>query len=156
MDSLGFLTGISPWWWVAAALALGAVEMMTMSFFLIWPALAALAIAGVLAVAPGLSGLMQVALFAILSMVATLAGRVALDRYGDGDESKPDALNRRTTYCIGKTGSVIDFAAGEGNVEVSGTRWRARWQNGNSARPGDTVRVTGADGMTLIVSALDS
>ena len=155
MDSLGVLTGISPWWWVAAALALGAVEMMTLSFFLLWPALAALAVAGVLAASPGLSGLMQIVLFAILSMVATLAGRLALDRYRDSVEDTPDALNRRTTYCIGKTGSVIDFAAGEGNVEVSGTRWRARWQDGEAARPGDTVRVTGADGMTLVVSTLD-
>jgi len=31
-----WVANLSPWWWVAFGIGLGAVEMATMSFFLIW------------------------------------------------------------------------------------------------------------------------
>ena len=81
----GFLQAMSPWWWVAFAVALGALEMATMSFFLIWPALAALVLALVHWLMPGLGGEVQVVLFAALAVAMTFAGRGLLNRYGDGE-----------------------------------------------------------------------
>ncbi len=73
MNLFSFLQGISPWWWLAFGVALGAVEMATMSFFLIWPAIGAAIIAGVLLVLPDLAPNAQIALFAVLAVVLTFA-----------------------------------------------------------------------------------
>lgn len=50
---------------------------------------------------------------------------------------------------IGKPATVIDWSGGKGHVHVHGERWQAR-----SARPiekGQTVRITGVDGLVLTV-----
>lgn len=152
MGIFPFLEGISPWWWIAFAVALGAVEMATMSFFLIWPGLAALLIGGILAVAPDLSSNLQVALFAILSVVLTFAGRSFMHRYGDKD-SESGTLNSRANLMIGRHAEVLDFTGPEGNVSIDGIRWRALWEKGLAAEIGATVEISGAEGMTLLVKS---
>jgi membrane protein implicated in regulation of membrane protease activity len=153
MDIFGILTGISPWWWVAAALALGIVEVLTFSFFLIWPGLAALVVAIAMWLVPDLSGTMQILIFAILSVIFTLLGRqFVLNRK---PTSETPGLNQRSAQLVGRNAVVIDgFASGGlGNVEVDGMRWRARMSAG-ATRPasGQTLEVVDTDGMTLVLS----
>lgn len=150
MGLFPFLQDISPWWWIAFAIGLGAVEMATMSFFLIWPALAALLVGLLLWVAPGTSGEAQIAIFAILSVILTFAGRSLVHRYGDGGDSN-DTLNSRANLTIGRHAEVMDFSGPEGNVIIDGIRWRAKWANDETGEPGSTVEVIGAEGMTLLV-----
>ncbi|MBZ0127521.1 MAG: NfeD family protein [Rhodobacteraceae bacterium] len=145
----GFLQAMSPWWWVAFAVALGALEMATMSFFLIWPALAALVLALVHWLMPGLGGEVQVVLFAALAVAMTFAGRGLLNRYGDG-EAEHD-LNARGRQLIGRHANVEAFTGPEGIVIIDGIRWQAKWADASRSEPGTSVEVTGAEGMTLIV-----
>jgi membrane protein implicated in regulation of membrane protease activity len=143
------LVGISPWWWVAFGVVLGALEMATMSFFLIWPALAAFAMALLLWVLPGLSGEIQVAAYAILAIVLTFAGRTLLHRWGDrGGDS---GLNDRAAQMIGRHAVVEDFTGPEGHVTIDGVRWLARWPADATATPGETVEIARAEGMVLFV-----
>lgn len=155
MDLLQVLQGISPWWWVAFALALGAIEMATMSFFMIWPALAALCIGGLLAVAPGMSGTSQIVVFAGLGILFTFSGRYLMGRYGDGADTLP-GLNDRATQLVGRHATVLEFEDAEGAIEVEGIRWRALWPKGQTAQVGDRVLITGAKGMTLEVASPDA
>lgn len=149
-----WLESLSPWWWVAFALALGAIEMATMSFFLIWPGLAALAMAGLLALFPGMPGEVQVAAFATLSVALTFGGRAWMRRYGDGG-APPSGLNDRSRQMIGRRGTVIRISQGEATVQVDGVHWRARLAGGAaSSEPGAGIEVTGVDGMTLEVRSL--
>jgi len=150
MELLSLLEGISPWWWVAFGVTLGAVEMATMSFFLIWPAIAAVLLAIILGAKPDLSGEIQIATFAVLAVILTFAGRSLLNRYGDGG-AENDTLNSRSNQMVGRHGTVASFTGPEGNVTVDGIRWRAHWAHGAKSEIGDTVEVTDADGMTLIV-----
>ncbi|NOX73459.1 MAG: NfeD family protein [Alphaproteobacteria bacterium] len=150
MDIFPFLENISPWWWVAFGIGLGALEMATMSFFLIWPGLAALGVALLLGMAPALSGNAQITVFAIGSIALTFAGRSLLHRYGDGDGAD-GKLNSRANLMIGRHAKVLDFAGPEGNVTIDGIRWRARWPAGVTTKSGETVKVTGAEGMTLLI-----
>jgi len=150
MDLFSFLDGISPLWWVAFALALGVAEMATMSFFLIWPAGAAVAMAAALWAMPGLSGTAQVVAFAVLSIAATVAGRAAMRRWGDGGAVTP-GLNDRAALTVGRTGRVTAIDGDEGHVEVDGLRWRARWAGAGAPAPGDRIRVTGTEGGVLLV-----
>ncbi len=150
MQVFAFLEGISPWWWLSFAVVLGAVEMATMSFFLIWPALAAVIIAIWLTVLPGLSGEGQIAAFALLSILLTFLGRTLMTRFGDGAVENP-TLNSRSNQMIDRHGKVVSFTGPEGDITIDGIRWRARWVDGSRSKPNDTVLVTGAEGMTLFV-----
>jgi membrane-bound serine protease (ClpP class) len=52
---------------------------------------------------------------------------------------------------IGAPGTVIDFDGGQGWVLVEGERWQVR--AGESLHPGQRVRITRIDGLTLAVTA---
>ena len=52
---------------------------------------------------------------------------------------------------VGRRGRAISsFASGEGTAEIDGVHWRARSSYVNLAA-GQPIRVTGTDGMTLVV-----
>ncbi|MEJ6708984.1 MAG: NfeD family protein [Amylibacter sp.] len=152
MPFLDILEGLSPWWWVAAAFALGALEMLTGTAVLIWVALSALVMAGVVALMPNLSGEFQITLFAVLSIGSTFAGRWAVNRFGDGGETYA-TLNQRSNHLIGRMAKVLDFDASTNNgaVEIEGMRWRATWTTGQTSTLGETVRIVQANGMVLTV-----
>lgn len=148
-DLFAFLDGASPWWWVALAVGLGAVEMLTFTYFMLWLSLAALAVAGILLVSPDMSGLSQVGAFAALSVLFTVAGWLSLRRFG-AKGAAGHALNRRSEQVVGRTGAALDdFRNGEGVVVVDDVRWSARLASGE-ARKGAALRITGVDGMRLI------
>ena len=147
MAIFSFLEGMSPWWWVSFGIGLLAIEMLVMSFFLIWPGLAALAMAGILYLNPAMQGEIQVSLFAIISILLTFAGRYFFQRH------EPEtSLNQRTKQIIGMKARVTDFELGTGHVEINGLRWVAKWPEGQTAKPGDIVTITAAEGMTVEVS----
>jgi membrane protein implicated in regulation of membrane protease activity len=149
MQIFTFLEGMSPWWWVTFAIILGAAEMATMSFFLIWPALAGLVVGLILALMPALSGNLQIALFALLSVVFTFLGRSFIQRRGAGDG--PERLNARAGQMVGRHGETLSASGPEGTVIVDDIRWQARWADGQSGSEGQAIRVTGTDAMVLLV-----
>jgi inner membrane protein len=150
MDLFATLNDMSPWWWVALGVFLGAVEMATMSFFLIWPAMAALLCAALLWISPNMSGQLQIATFAVLSVALTFAGRALMARYGDGGEDNT-ALNARGNLMVGRNAEVISFSGPEGSVSIDGVHWRAVWPRGAMAEQGAKVEIERAEGMVLFV-----
>ena len=151
------LDGASPWLWLTLALVLGAVELLATSFFLIWVALAALGVAGALALAPDINGTGQAALFAALSVGLTFAGRAWLKTRGGRAGGRP-ALNRRGAALIGRRAKVVEaFDSGVGVVEIDGALWRARLAPEGIAAPppkGGHAEIRGAEGAVLLVSAV--
>ncbi len=150
MDLFTFLEGISPWWWVSFGLLLMALEMVVVSFFLIWPGLAAIIMAVLLWIIPTMPGPIQVSAFAILAIAITFVGR----RFFQPSEEPETSLNQRTKQIIGKKARVTDFDLGEGHVEIEGLRWAATWPEGQSAKPGDVVKILAAEGMSVEVENL--
>jgi len=148
-----FLQGISPWYWLSFGIVLGVLEMATMSFFLIWPALAALVMAGLLWLVPDLSPAIQIIAFAIVSIALTLMGRKMIQQFGDGGGSET-LINNRAAQLIGRTGKVISAGAVEGAIEVDGIRWRASWDQSPNLEEGALVKVDANRGMTLEVSPI--
>jgi membrane protein implicated in regulation of membrane protease activity len=144
------LQGISPWWGVALAILLAAIEMVTVTTVVVWSALAALVTALVLWAVPGMGGAGQVALFAGCSIAFTLAGRALVGRYGGQEEV--GNLNRRAAQIVGREAVVDRFDHGEGQVTVDGVPWPARLEEG-AATPGigDRVRIVAADGIVVRV-----
>lgn len=145
------LAGISPWWWVALAILLGAIELLTITTLLVWSSLAAFVTAIALWLAPGLGGAVQVALFAGLSIAFIFAGRAIFggeDRQGGGAQ-----LNRRAEQVVGRQAVVLEFARGEGKVGIDGVPWPARLAAGAAGEPvvGDMVEVVAAEGIVVRV-----
>lgn len=147
-DLFALLAGASPWWWVAFGVLVGVVELLTFSYFLIWIALAAFATGGALWLAPGLGGAAQTALFAVLAVILTVAGRAWLARRRVVEGSSD--LNRRSEQMVGRIGKTLAaFDHGEGVLLIDDVRWRARLSAG-AAGADEALKVIGAEGMILI------
>jgi len=146
-----WLETLSPWWWIAFALILGAIEMLSMSLFLLWPAAAALLMAPLVALMPGMPGELRLAVFAALAIALTFIGRALVRRYGDGGASSDRTLNSRAAQMVGRRGRLLSATDGELRVEIDGTQWAARLEDETPVTPGVLVEVTGAQGMTLKV-----
>ncbi len=148
-----WVSSLSPWWWVAFGVGLGAVEMATMSFFLIGPAVAAIVMALIVAFGVPMSGGVLVSLWSVLSIALTLLGRSYLLRFGDGGGTGSSKLNNRSSRLVGRRAKVLEWSENEGAVEVDGMRWRAKSQIGSAYNEGAPVEIVDADGMTLTVRA---
>jgi inner membrane protein len=137
------------WFWLSFGFILGAVEMIAPGFFLMWLGLAAI-IVGLLTWALPISLPLQVALFAILSVLTVFAGKKFLsDNPITSDDPK---LNDRGARLTGEIVDVIeDIRNGNGRVKVGDSVWSAR---GADAVAGTRVRVIGADGAVLLVEAI--
>jgi membrane protein implicated in regulation of membrane protease activity len=146
---------IGPWWWIAAAILLAAAEMLTASTVLIWSALAALVTAIVVWIWPGQGLAAQVAFFAIVSIACVLIGRTMIGRFGNRGDAAA-TLNRRSAALVGREAEVIAFTFHEGQVSVDGVPWPARLDSTTqrTPKPGDRVRITGADGVVVWVKGL--
>lgn len=84
----------SLWWaWVAAALALGIVEVMAPGFIFLGFALGALLMAGVVALFPALSAPALLATFAGLSLICWIVLRVLFKRQSSGARIFSDDIN---------------------------------------------------------------
>lgn len=137
------------WFWLSLGFILGAVEMIAPGFFLMWLGLAAI-IVGMLTWALPISLPLQVALFAIISVLTVYAGKKFLkDNPIESDDPK---LNNRGARLTGEIVTVIEaITDGHGRVRVGDTDWNAR---GADAAAGAKVRVVGADGAVLLVEGV--
>jgi inner membrane protein len=137
------------WFWLSLGFILGAVEMIAPGFFLMWLGLAAI-IVGMLTWALPISLPLQVALFAIISVLTVYAGKKFLK--DNPIESDDPMLNNRGARLTGEVVTVIEaIANGHGRVRVGDTDWSAR---GADAAVGAKVRVIGADGAVLLVESV--
>jgi membrane protein implicated in regulation of membrane protease activity len=137
------------WFWLSLGLILGVAEMVAPGFFLMWLGLAALTV-GVLDYFLPITVAYQVAMFAILSVLAVFAGKKFLqDNPIESDDPK---LNDRGARLTGEIVTVVEaISNGNGRVKVGDSVWSAR---GTNAAEGSQVRVTGADGAVLLVEAV--
>lgn len=134
------------WMWLIAAALLGIAELLMPGVFLIWLAAAA-ALTGFGALIFGIPLAFQFALFALLAIAATYAGR---RWYANNPvESSDPMLNDRAARLVGQTVVVVGaIENGVGRVRVGDSVWNAR---GPDAAAGTCVRVVGADGTALRV-----
>lgn len=144
---MNWLNGIEPHWvWLGLGLLLAIGEMTIPGVFLIWMAGAAL-VTGLLAWLVPLGVPVQVVIFAALSILFVFSGRRFLRQHPV--ESADPKMNHRGERAIGELVVVSQvIAAGQGRVRLGDSEWLAR---GPDAEPGTRMRVTGADGVVLLV-----
>jgi membrane protein implicated in regulation of membrane protease activity len=141
------MDGIETYWiWLVIGLALALLEMLVPGVYLIWLAMAALAIAVLAFVsAPPLA--LQVIAWVSLSLIFAFSARRWLrDR---PIVSSDPLLNNRAGRLVGETALVTQpIASGTGRVKIGDSEWTAR---GEDAEAGARVRIIGARGTELLV-----
>ena len=138
--------------WAAAALLLFAAEALAPGAFMLWLGFAAVAVFAIVLLLPGMiPPLAQVAIFIALSFVSIQVYR----KWFRGRERQSDqpALNRRTAALIGRVVPLErGIVNGRGRVQIADAYWDV---NGPELPAGASVRIVGADAMTLQVEAAE-
>jgi len=134
------------WFWFAAGLILGGLEMVVPGVYLMWLAMAALA-TGVITLVAVPSLAVQATSFIFLSLIfAFSARRMLRDR---PIVSSDPLLNNRGGRLIGQTALVTQaLVSGSGRIKVGDSEWIAR---GPDMAVGERVRIIGSDGSELLV-----
>ncbi len=138
--------------WAVVALLLVAAEVMAPGAFMLWLGFAAAAMFVLAWLVPGLPIVLQAVLFVVLGFTSILAYRKWLQRRQEPESDQP-ALNRRAAQLIGRI-VPLDRAIerGTGRVQIADAYWEV---SGPDLPIGASVRIVGADGMTLRVEAVD-
>ncbi|HKX65378.1 MAG TPA: NfeD family protein [Rhizomicrobium sp.] len=133
--------------WLAIGAVLLAVEVATGSGWLLWPAASA-AVMGVLGLVFPFEMNMQLVIFAILTIVTTLAGRRLFPQavLTGGD------INDTSSRMTGLDGVAAgDFQGRQGRVFVDGKEWAAELEGDGALASGMRVIVVRVKGARLTV-----
>lgn len=152
MESLmSMLSEIQPWHWWALASVLVAIEIMSPTFYFLWPGIAAALVGLIAFLVPSLGGDVQTLIFAVLAVACTVFWKRYAPASWTSSEQHP-TLNRRAEAIIGRrVKAAVDFSGGQGAVLVGDTRWSAVSADGSDPTEGDMLVVLGADGVVLQV-----
>lgn len=133
-------------WWVIAAIFL-LLELALPGVFFLWLGLAAAAVGAVMFVID-ISWQVQLALFAVLSVVFVLASWPWFRNRQIAGSDRPN-LNQRMRAFVGRS-FVLDqpIANGRGKLSIEGTWWEIQ---GPDQPKGEWVTVKGIEDMRLIV-----
>ena len=125
------------WHWLALALILFSIEMMTGTWDLLWVSIAAAVTSAFAAFAPssiaGWEG--QLIFFAVATVVLFIVGRTLFKSMRESIEEHP-TLNKRMAGTLGQRGVVADDFAGG----LAGSNWVTRY-GPRRAWMGQTLRV---------------
>lgn len=143
-----FFPYLGSWvWWVIAGLLL-ILELMAPGVFFIWLAIAA-ALTGLADTVLTLSWQAEGLLFAASALVSVLAGRSLLRRNSASDSDRP-YLNQRQRGYVGRRFTLKEpIRDGRGKLTIDDTVWEV---SGPDTPAGAHVKVTGTDGMRLVVT----
>lgn len=149
-----FITAeLTPWHWLTLGVLFFAIELFAPTTFLLWPAIAAIVTGLLVWVFPILTGSaldwhLQLPLFAVLAVLATLVGRHFFKNRNTMESTHP-TLNRRGESVKGRIITLSEpIENGVGSAMIDNTRWRLV---GPDLPAGAKLHVTGTDGSSLIV-----
>ncbi len=133
-------------WWVFAIILL-ILEIFSPGAFFMWISAAAGVTGAILLVAPEFSWQVQFVIFAVVSIIAIIAGKAWFSRNPIATEMP--LLNTREDELIGKVFEVEQaIVNGSGRIKIGESTWKA---NGSDCEIGASVRVTGVNGAELTV-----
>ena len=133
--------------WAALAVTLFAAEALAPGAFMLWMGIAAAAVFLTVWAIDGMTVLLQVILFVVLSFVSIQVYRTWFRQRAR--PSDQPLLNRRAEQLIGRVVTLDQaISAGVGRAKVDDAFWAV---TGVDSPAGSSVRVVAVDGMTLKV-----
>ncbi len=135
-------------WWILAAILL-ILELLAPGVFLIWLGFAAAAV-GLIELVFDMPWQLEIAVFAVLSIVFVIVGRPWFLKYQEIETDQPN-LNRRINDFVGHR-YVLDkpIVNGRGQIRIDDTLWDVM---GPDMKKGAWIKVTGVKGLRLEVEA---
>ena len=144
------LNNLDYWHWFILAVVLVILEVFSPGVFFIWMGLAAGIVGVILLAFPELDWQYQLLIFAVLSVTDILAARLILQRHPIRTDHP--TLNRRGEQYIGRVLTLEEpIVNGEGKIHVDDSTWKVR---GDDCTAGQKVKVTGVDGVVLLVKIM--
>ena len=135
------------WHWLILAVVLIILEILIPGAFFLWTGISALVVGAAMFVFPQMSILVQVLIFAILSVITVMMYRSY--RKKNPLVTDEPALNRRGEKYIGQSFTLKEpIVNGVGRIKVDDSSWKIK---GFDIDAGETVRVVAVEGTTLIV-----
>ena len=135
------------WTWFIIGVLLLLLELMLPGMVIVWFGAAAIGV-GLLDLIIPMNWQVEFAVFSILSVVLLVIGRPIVTRRINTESEQPN-LNQRNREFIGKRYKLTEaLKDGQGSLNINDTRWRIR---GDDVPKGGWVRVTGVDGLELLV-----
>ena len=134
--------------WLAVGIILIVAEVMTTTFFLLWPAIAAFIVALLCWIFPEFALIGQLLVFAFVSAILLIPGRRAIAPFFKKDNT--NALNDRMTRMIGQKASVVAIDGDNLRVKLGDTEWSA--VSNDTLMVGQIVAITQTKGNVLVVA----
>ena len=145
---LAFLESMNATRWGLLGIALVGLELVTGTTYILWPAVAALAVAIWVFFLP-LSWELQFILFFLVSMILLVVGHFYLRPLMKSGE--PSDINDPGRTMLGRrVVAFTDFENGHGRVTVGDTQWKSSTES-EDPKIGDALVITAVAGATLIV-----
>lgn len=149
-EIIAWLWNLDFWHWWAIGIALISLEAFIFSTFLLWPGISALVMGFIVLVAPDMDWKFQVGLFAVLSVLTSIAWQ----KWQKNNPPKSDHpnLNVRGASFIGRRVTLAEpLANGRGRLEIGDGWWTVSSVNGANIDAGVDVEVVEAKGGTLTI-----
>ena len=138
------------WHWLILAVALIILEILIPGAYFLWMGISAVVVGAAMFVFPQMAILVQVLIFAFLSVITVMLYRSY--RKKNPLVTDEPALNRRGEKYIGQSFTLKEpIVNGVGNIKVDDSTWKIK---GFDIDAGETVRVVAVEGTTLIVEGL--
>jgi membrane protein implicated in regulation of membrane protease activity len=151
MDALiEWVWDVSFWHWWALAGLLIAIEVMTPTTYLLWPAISAAVIGAIVALIGPFDWRLQMLAFALLSIaIGMVWARLAPRRQAAAGEERLN--NRGQSYLGRRLHLTRGLPDGRGQVQIDDSWWTAKSADGAPLENGALVEVVGNDGTVLIL-----
>lgn len=139
------------WHWLLLAVLLIIFEVFAPGIFFLWMGLAAGIVGLVTWFMPDLIWEWQIIGFAVLSVLTAVTGRAWLVK--NPIKTDQPQLNRRGEQYVGRVFTLDEaIVNGSGKIRVDDSTWKIE---GSDCAAGTKVKVTGVDGVVLLVECLD-
>lgn len=151
MDAV-FLS-ITIWHWLALAVLLLIVEMLTGSGFLLCIALASGIVAIIMAIKPDFYWAYQLSVFSFISLGSCILWWMHLKSRGGTYTNQAEGLNKRGHQYIGRIFTLEEpIENRRGKIRVDDTIWRIE---GDDMPSGSKVKVIDLNGIILVVEKVE-
>jgi len=144
---MAFFAELQFWHWWIFAVVLMALEALAPGAIFLWLGISAAVVGLALLLLRSLSWEVQLVLFAVLAVITVPGWRLLQRRQRESDAGA--RLNRRGEQYIGRRFTLDEpVVNGSGRLRIDDTQWRV---SGEDLSAGTAVRVTGANGVILLV-----
>ena len=144
-----WINNIIYWHWLILAVALIILEILIPGAYFLWMGISAAVVGGAIFIFPQMPILVQVLIFAILSVITVMMYR-SYQKKNPVITDEP-ALNRRAEQYIGQSFTLSEpIVNGEGKIKVDDSTWKV---TGVDMDAGELVYVVSVEGSTFKVEA---